>query len=402
MSKFENILSAKLAELKIAGNYREFRDLERIQGKFPLAYDHKLGREITIWCSNDYMGMGQNPDVLAAMHTAIDKMGAGAGGTRNISGTNHPLVELEIELATLHGKESAITFNSGYLANETAISTLAKGLGENTVIFSDEFNHASMIHGAISSRLEKVIYKHCDAKDLEAQLKKYPASQPKIIIFESVYSMDGDFSPIAEICTLAKKYNAITYLDEVHAVGIYGKIGGGVAQSLGLQDQIDIIQGTLGKAFGLIGGYIAGGKTTIDYIRSFASGFIFTTALPPVIAAGALESVRVLKNSDDIRKSYMKRVDIVKAKLKKAGLPILETTSHIIPVMIGDAKRAKQICKNLLEEYGIYVQNINFPTVPKGTERLRITLSPYHTEAMSDLLAEALKYQFALPLSAKA
>ena len=400
MSRFDNILSAKLAELKIAGNYREFRDIERIQGKFPLAYDHKLGREVTIWCSNDYMGMGQHPKVLEAMHNAIDKMGAGAGGTRNISGTNHPLVQLEIELATLHGKESAITFNSGYLANETAISTLAKGLGENTVIFSDEFNHASMIHGAVSSRLEKVIYKHCDAIDLEDKLKKYPANQPKIIIFESVYSMDGDFSPIAEICALAKKYNAITYLDEVHAVGIYGKIGGGVAQSLGLQDQVDIIQGTLAKAFGLIGGYIAGNKTTVDYIRSFAPGFIFTTALPPAIAAGALESVRILKGADELRMQYMQKVSVIKSNLRKAGIPIMETTSHIIPVMIGDAKLAKQICKNLMDEFGIYVQNINPPTVPKGTERLRITVSPFHTGAMAELLVQALKYQFTLPVAA--
>jgi 5-aminolevulinate synthase len=320
-------------------------------------------------------------------------MGAGAGGTRNISGTNHAVVMLEESLANLHNKEAALTFNSGYLANETAINTLANAF-ENVVIFSDEYNHASMIHGCRNSRMEKQIYKHCDAADLEEKLKQYPVARPKIILFESVYSMDGDFSPIAQIIELAKKYNAITYLDEVHAVGIYGPLGGGVAQQLGLQDKIDIIQGTLAKAFGLIGGYIAANKTLIDYVRSFAPGFIFTTALPPTIAAGAHASVEVLKKSAELRTEYFKKVAKLKTKLLAANVPVMETESHILPVMVGNAKRAKEICKSLLENSGIYVQNINHPTVPKGTERLRITISPLHTDAMMDELVGALKVYF--------
>lgn len=395
MSNYETILSARLEELKINGNYREFRDLERIKGKFPLAYDHQLGREITIWCSNDYMGMGQHPAVLAAMHNAVDAMGAGAGGTRNISGTNHEVVKLERELADLHGKEMALTFNSGYLANETAISTLAKAF-ENCVIFSDESNHASMIHGTRTSRVEKVIYKHCDANDLEEKLKSYPKSRAKIIIFESVYSMDGDFSPIERICDLAEKYNAITYLDEVHAVGIYGKRGGGVAEELGVMNRIDIIQGTLAKAYGLIGGYIAGSSTYVDYIRSFAPGFIFTTALPPAVAAGACASVRILKEGEMLRHNYKQKVNSLKRKLHFYGVPVLHTNSHIIPVMVGCPIRAKNICKNMLENHGIYIQAINFPTVPKGTERLRITMTPFHTDEMADKLLYALEEQFAV------
>ena len=401
MTNSEQILAKKLAELKEAGNYREFRDLERIKGRFPKAYDHKLKREITIWCSNDYMGMGQHPAVLEAMHTAIDAMGAGAGGTRNISGTNHAIVKLEAELADLHGKEAALTFNSGYLANETAISTLAKAFPD-CVIFSDESNHASMIHGTLTSRMEKVIYKHCNAADLEEKLKACPYERTKIIIFESVYSMDGDFSPIEKIGQLAKKYNAITYLDEVHAVGIYGKRGGGVAQELGLEQEIDIIQGTIAKAYGLIGGYITGSKTYIDYIRSFAPGFIFTTALPPAIAAGATASIKILKEGEMLRHNYKEKVVSLKRKLKAAGIPILDTTSHIIPVMVGDAKLAKEICINLLENFGIYIQAINHPTVPKGTERLRVTLSPFHTDEMADELVFALEKQFSKANKAQA
>ena len=394
MSNYETILSASLEELKINGNYREFRDLERIKGRFPYAFDHKLGREVTIWCSNDYMGMGQHPVVLEAMHNAIDSMGAGAGGTRNISGTNHPIVQLEAELADLHSKEAALTFNSGYLANETAISTLAKAF-PNAVIFSDESNHASMIHGTLTSRVEKVIYKHCDAKDLEEKLKAYPVSRPKIIIFESVYSMDGDFSPIEQIVGLAKKYNAITYLDEVHAVGIYGKRGGGVAEELGIMEHIDIIQGTLAKAYGLIGGYIAGSRTYVDYIRSFAPGFIFTTALPPAVASGALASVKILKEGEMLRRTYKDKISNFKRKLKVSGVPVLQTRSHIIPVMVGCPVRAKEICQNLLNEHGIYIQAINHPTVPKGTERLRITMTPFHTDEMASTLLYALEQQFA-------
>jgi 5-aminolevulinate synthase len=393
MPDYESRLISELAKLKSDGNYREFMDIERSAGNFPLAYDNKNNREIVVWCSNDYLGMGQNPRVMESFLETAQEMGVGAGGTRNISGTSHTLVLLEKELAGLHGKEAALVFGSGYIANEATLSTLAKAFPD-IIYFSDEKNHASIIHGMRNARAEKIVFKHNDYADLEEKLKAAPADLPKMIVFEAVYSMDGDFAPIEEFIKLAKKYNALTYIDEVHAVGLYGHQGGGVAQQLGLEKDIDIIQGTLAKAYGLIGGYIAGNHALIDYVRSFAPGFIFTTALPPAIAAAAIESVRYLKESNIERARHQKVIEKLKAKLKAAGLPIIPTDSHIIPVMVGDPVKAKQMSRTMLDKYGIYVQNINYPTVPKGTERLRIAPTPQHTEAMMDQLVTALREVF--------
>ena len=393
MTYYKKIFKDSLDKLKQDGNYRVFADLEKIAGNFPQALNYKENSvsEVTVWCSNDYLGMSQNDVVINGMIEAIKKVGAGSGGTRNISGTNHYHVLLERELCYLHQKESALLFNSGYLANQATLSTLGKKLPD-CIFFSDEKNHASMIQGMKNSGAKKIIFAHNNLLDLEEKLKN--KSQSKVIVFESVYSMDGNFSPIEDICDLAKKYNALTFLDEVHAVGIYGKRGAGVAEEKGVMDKIDIIQGTLAKSFGLIGGYITGNRDMIDFIRSFASGFIFTTSLPPCIAAGAYSSIRHLKFSDKEREKMFDIVNKLKSNLKKNGIPFLDHGSHIIPVIIGDAKLCKKASNILLDDFKIYVQPINFPTVPKGTERLRITASPNHTESMVKDLANALKIIF--------
>ena len=394
MTDYKKIFRESLDKLKNDGNYRSFADLEKIAGNFPQALNYKDNSvsEVTVWCSNDYLGMSQNDIVIESMIEAVKKVGAGSGGTRNISGTNHYHVLLERELCYLHQKEAALLFNSGYLANQATLSTLGKKLPD-CVFFSDEKNHASMIQGMRNSGAKKIIFEHNNINDLENKLK-INKSKSKVIVFESVYSMDGNFSPIKEICDLAEKYNALTFLDEVHAVGIYGKRGAGVAEERGVMERIDVIQGTLAKAFGVIGGYITGNRELIDFIRSFASGFIFTTSLPPCIAAGAYSSIRHLKFSDQEREKMFFIVNKLKSFLKKNEIPFLDNGSHIVPVIIGDAKLCKKASNILLDNYKIYVQPINHPTVPKGTERLRITASPNHTERMVKDLTNALKNVF--------
>ena len=387
---FEAFFEGQLDDLRAAGDYRVFANLERYRGAFPAAKFRGDGhRDVTIWCSNDYLGMGQHPDVLAAMHDAIDRCGAGAGGTRNISGTTHDHVELERELADLHGKEAALLFTSGYVSNWAALGTLASRI-PNCVVLSDALNHASMIEGIRHSRAQKVIWKHNDLKDLEAKLAALPKDQPKLIAFESVYSMDGDIAPIKEICDLADEYGAMTYLDEVHAVGLYGPRGGGIAEREGLMDRLTVIEGTLGKAFGVVGGYITASHALCDFVRSFASGFIFTTALPPAVAAGAAASIRHLKASSAEREAQQARVAEVRRRLDALGIPHTPNPSHIIPVIVGDPNKCKYISDVLLEQFGIYIQPINYPTVPKGTERLRITPSPVHSASDVDRLIDAL------------
>ena len=394
MTCYKKIFKESLEKLKKDGNYRIFADLEKIAGNFPQALNYKENSvsEVTVWCSNDYLGMSQKEVVIKNMIEAVKKVGAGSGGTRNISGTNHYHVLLERELCYLHQKESALLFNSGYLANQATLSTLGKKLPD-CVFFSDEKNHASMIQGMKNSGSKKVIFEHNNLTDLEKKLQ-LNKSKSKVIVFESVYSMDGNFSHIKEICDLADKYNALTFLDEVHAVGIYGKRGAGVAEEKGVMDRIDIVQGTLAKAFGVIGGYITGNRDLIDFIRSFASGFIFTTSLPPCIAAGAYASIRHLKFSDEERKKMFYIVNKLKSSLTKNEIPFIDYGSHIVPVIIGDPKLCKKASNILLDDYKIYVQPINYPTVPKGTERLRITASPNHTEKMVKDLANALKNIF--------
>jgi len=381
----------RLNELREEGNYRIFAELERRAGNFPRAKQHREDgeAEVTVWCSNDYLGMGQHHVVLQSMHEALEKCGAGAGGTRNISGTNHYHVVLERELADLHGKEAALLFTSGYVSNWASISTLASRI-PGCVVFSDEGNHASMIEGVRHSRAEKRIWKHNDPEDLDRQLSEYPKDTPKLVAFESVYSMDGDIAPIAEICDVADKHGAMTYLDEVHAVGLYGPRGGGIAERDGLMDRLTVIEGTLGKAFGVVGGYITGTKELCDFVRSFASGFIFTTALPPAVAAGAIASIRHLKQSQMERERHQRVVAKVRRKLEAIGIPYLPNPSHIVPVMVKDPVKCKWISDWLMDHHGIYVQPINYPTVPKGTERLRITPSPIHTDSDIEKLVSAL------------
>lgn len=387
---YQDFFKGALDDLRDQGNYRVFAELERHCGAFPRATSRgATSGDVTIWCSNDYLGMGQHPKVLNAMHEALDRCGAGAGGTRNISGTTHDHVLLEAELADLHGKEAALLFTSGYVSNSAAICTLASRLPD-CVILSDALNHASMIEGIRHSKADRMIWAHNDLQDLEAKLASLPLERPKLIAFESVYSMDGDIAPIAEICDLADKYNAMTYLDEVHAVGLYGPRGGGVAEQEGLMDRVTVIEGTLGKAFGVMGGYITGSNELCDFIRSFASGFIFTTALPPAVAAGAAASIRHLKESAVERDLQKQKVAQVRARLETLGIPHVENPSHIIPVMVGDPVKCKFISDVLLKDYGVYIQPINYPTVPKGTERLRITPSPVHSEADIDHLLDAL------------
>ena len=388
---YERLLGFQLEELKQEGRYRYFLENARFAGEFPYTLaETKSGLErITVWCSNDYLGMGQHPKVLAAMHEAIDRAGAGSGGTRNISGTTHYHVELESEIADLHGKESALLFTSAFVANEASLSALAKLL-PGCVILSDEKNHASMIAGIRNGRGQKSIFRHNDVSDLEAKLKEIPPETPKIIAFESVYSMDGHEAPIAAICDLAKKYNALTYLDEVHAVGLYGPRGGGIAERDGVMNRIDIFNGTLAKGFGVMGGYIAASRTICDAVRSFAPGFIFTTSLAPVIAAGALASIRHLKASSLERTLHQERATTVKRRLASVDLPVIAGPSHIVPLLVSDPVRCKALSDVLLNRHGIYVQPINYPTVPRGAERLRLTPSPQHTDQMIDRLIDAL------------
>jgi 5-aminolevulinate synthase len=388
---YAKAFAGALQALKDEGRYRVFADIRRDRGRFPAA-SHYVGgtaRPITVWCSNDYLGMGQHPAVLAAMHEAIDTAGAGSGGTRNISGTTHYHVELERELADLHGKEAALLFTSAYVANDTTLATLRKLL-PGLVIFSDAKNHASMIAGIRNGGGEKVIWRNNDLADLEARLAKVDRGRPKVIAFESVYSMDGLMAPIGAICDLARKYGALTYLDEVHAVGLYGPRGGGLAERDGVMDRVDIVNGTLAKGFGVMGGYIAGTRDLCDAIRSYAPGFIFTTSLAPAIAAGAVASIRHLKISGAERERHKERVQALKRRLEAAGLPVMDNPSHIVPLLVGDPVLTKRITDALLERFAIYVQPINYPTVPRGTERLRITPQPQHSDADIDRLVAAL------------
>jgi 5-aminolevulinate synthase len=390
---YKTAFEKAVEQVKSEGRYRVFADLKRRRGDFPRAvWTPPAGtpREVIVWCSNDYLGQGQNPVVIEAMHRAIDEAGSGSGGTRNISGTTHYHVELEDELAKLHGKEAALLFTSGYVSNEAALATL-QAILPGLIIFSDAMNHASMIAGIRHGGGPRQIFRHNDLAHLESLLAQAPVDAPKLVAFESVYSMDGDIADVGATAALAKKYGALTYLDEVHAVGLYGPSGGGVSQRDGVAGEIDIIEGTLGKAFGVMGGYIAADASLVDAIRSFASGFIFTTSLPPALTAGALASIRWLKDHNEVRVRHQERAAALKARMAAAGLPVMASVSHIVPVLVGDPVHCKQISDLLLLDHGIYVQPINYPTVARGTERLRFTPTPFHTDAMMDDLVRALE-----------
>ncbi|TXH34492.1 MAG: 5-aminolevulinate synthase [Rhodospirillaceae bacterium] len=402
---FEQFFRDRLGDLRAEGRYRVFADLERQAGRFPRAHWRERpdaeAREITVWCSNDYLGMGQHPTVLQAMQDALRHYGAGAGGTRNISGTTHEHVLLERALASWHGKEAALLFTSGFISNEATLGTLARQL-PNAIVYSDAQNHASMIAGIRHSRVEYHIFRHNDAAHLRELLASHDPSRPKIVAFESVYSMDGDIAPIAEICDVAEEFGALTYLDEVHAVGMYGKHGAGIAERDGLSHRLTIIEGTMGKAFGLMGGYIAGSAPMVDFIRSFAPGFIFTTALPPVLVAGARASLEILRGASDLRRQHQARAQQLRQSLLTAGLPVMLSESHIVPVRVGNPVACKAISDRLLRQHDIYVQPINYPTVPRGTERLRFTPSPDHDDRMIETATEALQAcwrEHALPLA---
>jgi 5-aminolevulinate synthase len=388
---YDSFFVSALRRLREEQRYRVFVDLERIAGRFPRAIWHSPAgpREVVIWCSNDYLGMGQHPKVVAAMAAAAWRLGAGAGGTRNISGTNHPLVELEHELADLHCKEAALVFSSGYVSNQTGIATIAK-LIPNCLILSDSLNHNSMIEGVRQSGCEKRIWRHNDVGHLEELLHAVGAERPKLIVFETLYSMDGDVAPLHLICDLAERYGAMTYADEVHAVGMYGARGAGLAEREGAADRIDVLEGTLAKAFGCMGGYIAGKSALVDAVRSYAPGFIFTTALPPAVCAAATAAIRHLKISNWERERHQERAEKVKGALKTRGLPVMPSASHIVPILVGDPHKCKAASDLLLDEHGIYIQPINYPTVPRGSERLRITPSPHHDDLLVDALIDAL------------
>ena len=388
---YDAFFGERLNALKARGDYRIFAELERRAGDFPSALLHEDGAadDVTVWCSNDYLGMGQNPDVIAEMVRAVQAHGAGAGGTRNISGTNRLHVQLEQELASLHQKEAALIFTSGYVANMTVLSTLARNI-PGCIVYSDAKNHNSMIEGIRHSRSDKRVWKHNDPADLERLIREDDPDAPKLVAFESVYSMDGDIAPISEILDICERYNAISYLDEVHAVGMYGDTGAGVAERDGVMDRVDILQGTLAKAFGVIGGYIAASANLVDFIRSFGNGFIFTTALPPGIAAAARKSISIVRQSPDMRVRHQERAAAVKASLRAAGLPVMPSETHIVPVLVGNPVACRRASDLLMERHRIYVQPINYPTVDRGTERLRITPTPFHDDAAIRRLTEAL------------
>lgn len=387
---FDIFFKQRLDALHSEGRYRVFADLERSRGRFPRALNHSVGVEVTVWCSNDYLGMGQHPKVLEAMAAEMERTGAGAGGTRNISGTSHAHVLLECELAQLHCREAALVFSSGFVANEAALSTLAGNMPD-VVVLSDAMNHASMIAGIRNSRAERIVFRHNDVEHLTELLARFPADRPKLICFESVYSMDGDIAPIGAICDVADRFGAMTYLDEVHAVGLYGDHGGGVSERDGVSDRLTVIQGTLAKAFGTMGGYVAGSTLLVDFLRGHAPGFIFTSSMPPLVAAGARAAIRHLRESQTERVRHRERVARVKRMLGEAGLPLMPSTSHIVPVMIGDAALCRTASDLLLRHHQIYVQPINYPTVPRGTERLRLTPTPLHSDEDIDTLVAAFR-----------